>query len=105
MLLGRDISPEIPRTHTNLLANIVDTENRTTGIGAGNDESLLDTLDRVLDDHTEKRLPFAFDLRDIDLTALDEAVDEGRLADSSRENDGLGRIGVRVGGAGEGFLV
>lgn len=105
MLLGRDISPEIPRTHTNLLANIVDTENRTTGIGAGNDESLLDTLDRVLDDDTDESLPFALDFGDIDLAVLDEAVDEGRLADGSRENDGLGGIGVGVGGAGEGFLV
>src|SRR5690606_169629 len=43
-----NIGPPPPRTNTNLLRNVIDTKNRSSSITSGNNQSLSNTLDRVI---------------------------------------------------------
>lgn len=101
VLLRRDVGPEVPRTNTDLLADIVDTKYSPARVRAGNDKRALTPVKWLVDDGADKGLPLAFNGRDVELVGGDEVVDEGRGADGAGDDDSLGGIGVGVAGAGE----
>lgn len=105
MLLGRDIGPEVPRAHTNLLTDVVDAEDGTSRVGASNDEGLSNTLDGLVDKHADESLPLTLNIGNIDLAILDEAINERGLANGAGNDYGLCGIRIGVCRAGEGLLV
>lgn len=60
-LLRRRVGPEVPRADANLLGDIVDTEDGTTGIAAGDDQGLGGAWDGILNNLAGERLPLALD--------------------------------------------
>jgi hypothetical protein len=51
-----------------------------------NNKRLLSLVGWVLDDCTNERLPLTLDLADIELAALDQVVNEARVADRAHDD-------------------
>jgi hypothetical protein len=88
-----DVCPPVPRAHSDLLADVVDTVDSSSRVTSSNNKGLSSAVDWVLNELADKRFPFALDLANINDAVVDEFVDEFRVADCACYDDGVGSIG------------
>jgi hypothetical protein len=86
------IGPPVPRTDSDLLADIVDTVDSSSRVTSSNNKGLSSAVDWVLNELADKGFPFALDLANINDAVVDEFVDELRVADCACYDDGVGGI-------------
>lgn len=93
MLADWHICPPVPRTDANLLADVINTVDGASRVTSGNDQGLGSALDGIFDKLADKRLPFAFDLANVELTIFDKLVNELRVANCTNDDLGVASIG------------